>query len=489
MIPTLEQMTIDHNSDLQAALAAIDRNAQGIVFVVDESNKPVGTLTDGDIRRTLLKTRSLDTLVHQAMNVDFVCKNAKTPDEEILPLLDEKIKHVPLVDEAGVLVDYSSLNRIRRAPIMEPCLGGNELAYVTDCIKSNWISSQGKYVAKFENQFSEFHGEGFAVSTSNGTCALHLALTALGIGPGDEVILPDLTFAATANAVIHAGATPVFVDVSPDTWGIDPDKIESALTSNTRALLPVHLYGHPCHMDRIVEIARRRDLFVIEDCAEAMGAEYKGEKVGLFGDAACFSFFGNKLITTGEGGMVLFKQKTLGEKAKLLRDHGMSKEKRYWHPEVGFNYRMTNLQAAIGLAQLEQVEDFLAAKIKLANAYENVLKDCPGLELPSAWDWAKNVCWLYTVRIDETRFGGRDEVIEKLLLNGIDARPVFYPLHCMPPYQKYARGKTFPISEAASRTGLSLPSAVTLELDEIARIGEVLKRLQSVRDIKNMIAK
>jgi perosamine synthetase len=253
------------------------------------------------------------------------------------------------------LVDYSTIYKLRSISIASPLLNGNELNYVTDCLKTNWISSQGKYVKEFERQFELYHENFNAVAVSNGTVALHLALEAIGIGENDEVLVPNLTFAASVNAIIYAKAIPVLVDISKETLNIDLNKIENLITKNTKAIMVVHLYGSPCDMNSIIEISKKYNLKIIEDCAEALGSYYYNRPVGVFGDVSTFSFYGNKTITTGEGGMVLFKDNEIAEKARVLRDHGMSKSKRYWHDFVGYNYRLTNIQAAIGVAQFERL--------------------------------------------------------------------------------------------------------------------------------------
>ncbi len=491
MFPPIEEMAIAEGKTLREAVVMIDRNAQGVVFVVDENDRLKGLLTDGDIRRSLLKGNTLRAKVKEVMNKDFTYCHVETPPEKIARFLNEHIRHIPLIDSEGRLMDYACLARLHRIPIAEPDLGGNELNYVVDCVKSNWISSQGKYVDQLERMFEKIFEGRKAIAVTNGTAALHLSLVALGIKTGDEVIVPDLTFAASANAVIHTGAIPVFVDVSFSTWGLDPKEVEKAITPKTKAIMPVHLYGHPCDMDSLLEIAKRRHLLVIEDCAEALGAVYKGRPVGLLGDAACFSFFGNKMITTGEGGMIVFRDDQHAERAKLLRDHGMSKDKRYWHLEVGYNYRITNLQAAVGVAQLEQYKRFVDRKQTIANAYTSALRDCEGVTLPPAGPWAENVFWLYTVLINESIFGKRDELIYKFLLNGIECRPVFYPLHQMPPYAPYCRArqeKNFPISEEISRRGISLPSAVTLTEEEIRKVCRLLYQVKNVKEMKNIVA-
>jgi perosamine synthetase len=304
-----------------------------------------------------------------------------------------------------------------------------------------------------------------------------LALLALDIGPGDEVIVPTLTFIATANAVTYTGACPVFVDSEPDTWNIDPNLIEEAITSRTKAIIPVHLYGHPANMDPILEIAARYGLAVIEDAAEAHGARYKGRRVGGIGDIGAFSFYGNKIITTGEGGMVVTNRADLAEKVRMLRDHGMSPERRYWHPVLGYNYRMTNLQAALGVAQMEKIDIILSTKQRIAQAYKERLREVPGITLPPEASWAQNVYWLYSILVDAEIFGHtRDDLRTRLSEQGIETRPLFPPVHTQPIYN---RGQCLPVAERLAATGLSLPSAASLKFEDVARAAEAVVGLRA----------
>ena len=349
-----------------------------------------------------------------------------------------------------------------RISVYKPSLTGNEKKYVNDCIDTTWISSKGKYNDLFAENFADYIGVKYATTVSNGTLALHLALMALGIGRGDEVIVPSFTYIASANAVRYTGADVVFADSLADSWQIDPKDVERKITDKTKAIMPVHLYGHPCDMDEIMKIAKKHRLFVIEDCAEAIGSEYKGCKVGAFGDIAAFSFFGNKTITCGEGGMVLTNDKTLFERAVHIKGQGLAGHREYWHDIIGYNYRMTNIAAAIGLAQLEQIDGFIERKIEIADIYKNELRDLPVKVHPSVGD-VKHTYWMVSVVCDDLE--DRDQLREYLGTREIETRPTFYPVHTMPMYDdKYQR---LPVAEKLGWSGINLPSYPALKNEEV----------------------
>ena len=361
-------------------------------------------------------------------------------------------------------------------PISKPWLKGNELKYVTEAVESNWVSSIGKYVPLFEEKFSGFIGAKHGLATVNGTAALHLSLEALGIGEGDEVIVPDMTFIAPVNSIIYAGAKPVFADISKENWNIDPDSIRKKITEKTKAIMPVHLYGAPCKMDEVMEIADENDLKVIEDCAESHGAEFKGKKLGVFGDCGVYSFYGNKIMTCGEGGLIVSNNSELIEKMDLLRDHAMDPKKRYWHDFVGYNYRMTNMQAGIGLAQTEKIDFLIENRKKIAEKYNSFLKDVEGLTMQKELAGAKNVCWLYSVIIEKSFGPSRDEISKLLAEKGIDSRPFFYPCHIMPPYKTNG---DFPVADEISSKGINLPTFIGMTDDEIKFISETIISFRS----------
>lgn len=362
--------------------------------------------------------------------------------------------------------------------VYEPVLDGNELEYVGECIRTGWISSLGKFVTQFEASFADFCGTRFGVSCSSGTTALHLALVALGIGPGDEVIIPDFTLIASANVVILAGARPVLVDADAQTWCMDARKVEEKITPRTKAIMAVHLYGHPCDMVALREIAARHNLYVIEDCAEAHGAEVNGQRVGSMSDLGCFSFYGNKIITTGEGGMVLCDDEALAEKMRLLRNQGFQ-EPRFVHEVMGFNYRMTNIQAAIGLAQTETLERKIEQKRWIGQRYNALLGDCPALTLPVEMPWAKNVYWMYGVLIGDEFGVSKEAVMAKLKADGVETRSFFCPMHMQPVFQADdprlpdTCGE-YPVSADLWKRGLYLPSGPGLTEENLCEVAEKL---------------
>lgn len=462
-------------SDLRSVMTRLNEGVLGAVFMVDRAGTMQGVITDGNVRRALLSGSTMDTPAADVMTRNFVSGKATAERSENLKLLSPTIRHLPILNSKGQPVDMLSWAELWRVPVSAPSLGGNELKYVSDAINTNWVSSQGQYIGQFERNFADYVGSGWALAVSNGTCALHLALLASGVGPGDEVIVPDLTFGASANAVLHTGGRPIFVDVDSDTWAMNPDAVEKAVTSRTKAIMPVHLYGHPADMDPILAVARKHGLKVVEDCAESLGATYKQRNTGIIGDLGCFSFFANKVITTGEGGMITGNDPDIKARIELLRDHGMTKARRYWHLEPGFNYRLTNVQAAIGVAQLEQIETFLARRRACVEHYQKGLSNIEGITLPAEASWAKSIFWLYCIRVTPNgKEMNRDILAARLQAQGVDTRPVFPPLHGQPAFQISAGlDSQFPVATELAATGLCLPMSndlTTDDVDEICRL-------------------
>ena len=355
-----------------------------------------------------------------------------------------------------------------KIPVYKPTITSLEKEYVNECLESGWISSKGRFVAEFESKFAQFTGIKHAVSVCNGTTALHIALLSLGVGPGDEVILPTLTYIASANAITYTGAKPVFVDCDRHTWQIDPSDIARAITAKTRAIMAVHLYGQACDMSAIREIADRKNLLIIEDCAEAIGTKIGTKHVGGFGDVATFSFYGNKTISTGEGGMVVTNDTTLAERASHLKGQGLAKFREYWHDVIGYNYRMTNICAAIGCAQLERVEVTLGNKMRIAKWYQKMLAG--NFTLQGESEYSTHSHWMFSILVNDSR--DRDLIREKLANRGVETRPVFYPIHSMPMYANTYR--RMPVSDDVSSRGINLPSYDTLEESDIEYISAIL---------------
>ncbi|MEY8213996.1 MAG: DegT/DnrJ/EryC1/StrS family aminotransferase [Colwellia sp.] len=354
-------------------------------------------------------------------------------------------------------------------PVYKPTLSGNEKKYVNECLDSTWISSKGDFIPRFEREFSNYLNVQAATTVSNGTVALHLALLALGIGPGDEVIVPTFTYVASVNAISYVGATPVFVDSLADTWNLDPEQVAAKVTSHTKAVMIVHLYGNPCAMDQLEKICNDNGLYLIEDAAEAFGSIYKGKYVGSFGDVATFSFFGNKTITTGEGGMLTSNNEILIKRAVHLKNQSVSSSKEYWHDEVGFNFRMTNICAAIGVAQIENADNVLTKKQKIASWYCDGLR---GLEVEFQFTEKDSVNSYWMVSILAKNSVIRGEIRRYLKEHSIETRPLFYPAHTLP---AFIQGEVFPVAESLSERGINLPSYPDLSEKSVLQICDLIK--------------
>lgn len=456
-------LTIGPDSSVRAALEHIEAGGRGVVFVVDLSGKLLGAVSDGDIRRGMLvNDADMDTALADVLNpspqtlhdddsADSTFRTLRTSSREGKKVL-------PRVNANGEVVGFSCLDDWGILPMANPQFSGNEATYLLECVTSGWISSTSPMVAEFEQMFGEKTGLANPLSCSNGTVAITLALQALGLQRDHEVIVPSCTFAATANAVFGAGGIPVFADVDSITWGLSPETVAPLINSNTWGVIAVHLYGAPCDVIGLRELCDERGLHLVEDCAEAIGTTIEGRQVGFVGDAATFSFFGNKTITTGEGGMVTFRDPSAKKKAAQIRSHGMSSSRKYWHDVVGFNFRLTGLQAAVGLAQLEQLESLVSQKIAAGSLFASLVKGShPDLDTGASQEFGSPSYWLSTVLFD----GGpsvRDEVMVELARHGIESRPVFPPLHVMPPFRDLRRASTMDQSMRLADQGLCLPN-------------------------------
>ncbi len=365
-------------------------------------------------------------------------------------------------------------------PVNEPALGERELELVADCVRSGWVSSAGRYLDEFEQRWAEYCGMKHGVAVSSGTAALDVAVSCLGLQPGDEVILPSFTIISCAQAITKHGGLPVLVDCDPETWCLDVDQVAARITPRTRAIMPVHMYGHPADIDPLRELADRQGLVLIEDAAEAHGAEYKGRRCGGLGDISCFSFYANKIITTGEGGMVLTDHDDWASHARAYRNLCFRNDRRFYHEELGENYRMTNLQAALGVAQLERIEQIVTHKRAMAAAYTERLRSCEALHLPTEREWARSTFWMYGLVLEDDGRSAAD-LAKALLERGVQTRPFFLGMHEQPAFHRmgFFKGEKYPVTEMLGRQGLYLPSGTALQLSQVdqvaAAINEVMR--------------
>lgn len=374
------------------------------------------------------------------------------------------------------------MNTRKHIPVCEPLLQGNEEKYVLEAVRTGWISSAGRFIPEFEKAFAEYCGVKHGVAVCNGTVALHLALVACGISAGDEVIMPDFTMIASAVAVDYVGARPVFVDAEPVTWNMDPQKVQEKITERTRAIMAVHIYGHPCEMGRLREIAKVHDLLLIEDAAEAHGGKYSGTKCGSLGDIAAFSFFANKIATTGEGGMVVTNNEELAERSRYYKNlcFPLGRDRTYLHQDVGFNYRMSNLHAALGLAQTERIESYIEARRRIHTWYEEGLGSVRGIALQPEQEECRNVYWMNGVTVDSTVVGiARDDLMEKLSERGIETRRFFVGMHHQPSLAKHGPFATdqFPVSDFLMKNGFYLPSGSGLTREDVDTVCSAIRTI------------
>ena len=376
------------------------------------------------------------------------------------------------IEKGNVMSDF--------IPVNEPLLNGNEKKYLNECIDTGWISSEGPFVKRFEDSFAKKVNRKYGIAVANGTAALDIAVEALGIGEGDEVILPTFTIISCIHQIIRSGATPVLVDSDPNTWNMDISQIEEKITIKTKAIMVVHIYGLPVDIDPILELAIKYNLKIIEDAAEMIGQSYKGNPCGSFGDLSTFSFYPNKHITTGEGGMVLTDDEELAEKCRSMRNLCFQRKQRFVHDKLGWNYRMTNLQAALGLAQLEQLESFVDKKRTIGKTYTKLLKGIKEIQLPlEKTDYAENIYWVYGIVLkDDIPFDAK-EAMQKLGKQGIGTRPFFWPMHLQPVLLNKGlfKGEQYPVAERISRRGFYIPSGLALNNSEIEKITKVLKNI------------
>ena len=364
-------------------------------------------------------------------------------------------------------------------PVNEPLLNDRARRYVDECLTTGWISSEGRFITAFEESWARYCGVDHGVAVSSGTAALELAVACLELEPGDEVIMPTFTIVSCALAILRAGLKPVLVDSDPRTWCLDVNAVADKITPRTRAIMPVHMYGHPADMDPLLDLARKHNLFIIEDAAESHGASYKGQIVGGIGDLSCFSFYANKIITTGEGGMILTKHRELSERLRSLRNLCFRPERRFYHTHAGHNYRLTNIQAAVGLSQVEVIEQHVKQKRWMGQAYNEQLGGISGITLPVEEPWATNVYWMYGLVLDDEVRYDAVELARRLRAKGVDTRPFFLGMHEQPVFRQQGlfEGESYPVSERLATRGLYLPSGLTLTESQLSRVCEAVKEV------------
>lgn len=369
-----------------------------------------------------------------------------------------------------------------KIPVCEPEITEEDIQKVAECVRSTWVSGISPYVTEFEEKFAQFCDCKYGVATNSGTTALHLALATLGIGRNDQVIMPTFTMIATPNSASYLGASPVLEDAEASTWNMCTDQLKSRLTRITKAIIPVHTYGHPVDFDPISEFAEKHNLKIIEDAAEAHGALYKNRKIGSLGDLACFSFYANKALTTGEGGMIVTNNEWMAEKAKWLRAHAYGKEgKHFFHEAIGYGYRLSGIQAALGLSQVSRLDKLIETRRKNAHLYSKNLSDLEGkITLPPEASWAKNIYWMYSILVEDSLGISRNELMRKLEANGIETRTFFYPIHTQPIYSYLGHGRQFPVADELSRTGMNLPSSPTLTKEQIEHVCNCIRKYAGV---------
>ncbi len=472
----IENFVVKIDTKIDYALKKINKNLFGIIFVVSQKNILLGSISDGDIRRYIIKHKNISnkiTIKSKLINKRVKTINSQDTDKKLFNLLEKGFRVVPKVNKKNQLIDICTYKNIISFPIASPQISKLEVSLVNNCLQSGWISSRGSYIDKFEKNFSKFLNFGYSLAVSSGTTALELAIKSLKLPKKSEIILPNFTFAATINSIINSGMTPVLCDVRRDTWTIDYDKIKKLINNKTKAVIPVQIYGQAYHVDKIHKIAKDNNLYIIEDCAEGLGGKYKNKIVNKKADVICYSFFANKVITTGEGGMAVFKDIKTYNTAKMIRSHGMDPKKKYYHNIEGSNYRMTNIQAAIGTAQLKKINYFIKKRKLIFNIYDNYLSKIKFISLLPKNTWSQNSYWLYTILINDFGSRKRDILLEKLTKNGIEARNGFISLNKMKPFKKYSLNN-LPISNYLSENTISLPTSINLTKNQIKYIVDLL---------------
>ncbi len=480
MIKDINLISLQKSDDIKEALQRTKETGMRIMLIVDEGKVLIGVVTSGDIGRAILSGKKLSTPLSEVMNTNLIIAHEGTPATELLGvMLGKSIYEIPIVDCSGRVVDISFLSELKAIPLSSPDITNKEVDIINQVLSTPYLSI-GSKIKEFEEKIANYLGVKYAVSVNSGTSALHLCIRSLDIKDGDEVITTPFSFVASANCMLFERAKPVFVDIDKDTLCLDVNKIEEKITAKTKAILPVHIFGHPCQMDKVMAIAQKYKLSVIEDACEALGTEYQGKKVGSFGDCGVFGFYPNKQITTGEGGMVVTNNEKLAKLYRSLRNQGRD-EGDSWlsYTRLGYNYRMPELSASLGVAQIGRIDEILEKRQKVADFYNKRLSHIGGVKVPYTADEVKMSWFVYVIRLDEREFSQeqRDSIIQELKGRGIDCRDYFPPIHLEPFYVQMlgCRKGSFPITERVSMLTIALPFYNNLTEDEVNYIGDNLE--------------
>lgn len=480
MIKDIQLITLRESDDIKEAMQRIEKTGVRIVLIVNKDKKLIGVATSGDISRAILAGENLNTPISKVMHTSPVTAREGTPATELLEMmLGKGIYEIPVVDAGGRVVDIALLPELKTIPLSSPDITHKEVELINQVLATPYLSI-GSKIKEFEEKIASYLGTKYAIAVNSGTSALHLCIRSLDIKDGDEVITAPFSFVASANCILFERAKPVFVDVDRDSLCLDANKIEEKITDKTKAILPVHIFGHPCEMDKVLAIARKYNLAVIEDACEALGTEYQGKKVGSFGDCGVFGFYPNKQITTGEGGMVVTSNEKIAKLCRSLRNQGRD-EGDSWlsYTRLGYNYRMPELSASLGVVQMARIDEILEKRQKVADFYNNRLSRVGGLKIPYTAPKVKMSWFVYVIRLDERKFSQeqRDSIIQELTSRGIDCRDYFPPIHLEPFYIQmfgYQKG-SFPVTEQVSRLTIALPFYNNLAEEEVDYICDNLE--------------
>jgi perosamine synthetase len=480
-------ITFRGNSTIKEVMQGIDRGSLRIAIIVDETKRLIGVATDGDIRRALLSGKKLTSPIQEVMRLNPIIALEGTPAKELLEMMLAKdLLQIPIVDNEGSVVDIALFSELRTIPLSSPDITHKEIEVINQVLATPFLSI-GPKINEFEKRISSYLGTKYAVGVNSGTSGLHLCIRSLEIRDGDEVITTPFSFVASSNCILFERAKPVFVDIEEDSLCINSEKIEEKITPKTKAILPVHVFGHPCKMDKVTEIATKYNLFVIEDACEALGSEYIGRKVGSFGNAAVFAFYPNKQITTAEGGMIVTNDENIAKLCMSMRNQGRAEDSQseVLYDRLGYNYRMNELSAALGVAQMERIDEILKKREKVANFYNERLRKVKGVRIPYVAPNVKMSWFVYVILLESGNFSKRerDRIIQELNKRGIVARNYFPPIHLQSHYVEmfgYRQG-AFPITEKITHLTISLPFYNNLSEREIDFICDTVEKI-----IKNL---